>query len=96
MNSRRTDWSLDDLDRGTVLTAAVLVGIGSLLGVAGVSVGCVAVIGACRRWYRRADLSPQELARLKWEQARAAASAGAGAWQELESKYAPRSARADS
>jgi hypothetical protein len=94
MDRRRTDWSLDDINRGTLLTAVVLMAVGALLGLAGISVGGAAVIGACRRWYRRVDLPPQELARLKWEQARAAAGAGAGAWREAELRtYRPRRER---
>ena len=37
---------------------------GALLGLAGIAVGSAAVMGACRRWYRRVDLPPNELARL--------------------------------
>jgi hypothetical protein len=94
MDSRRTDWSLQDLNRSAVLAAAVLIGIGGLLGLVGLSVGSAAMVAACRRWYRRVDLPPHELARLKWEQARAAAGAGAGAWQQTEEKvYTPRRER---
>jgi hypothetical protein len=94
MDNRRTDWSLEDINRGTMLTAVVLMAIGALLGLAGISVGSAAVIGACRRWYRRVDLPPHELARLKWEQAKAAAGAGAGAWRDTEVKtYSPRRER---
>jgi hypothetical protein len=35
MDSRRTGWSLQDLDRGVVLAGAVLIGIGGLLGLVG-------------------------------------------------------------
>jgi hypothetical protein len=88
---RRTDWSLQDVNRRTVLVAAVLIGSGGVLALAGLSVASAAVIQACGRWYRRVDLAPHELARLKWEQAKAAAGAGAGAWQETEVKtYTPR------
>jgi hypothetical protein len=91
---RRTDWSLQDVNRSAVLAAALLIGIGGLLGLIGLSVGGAALATACRRWYRRVDLPPHELARLKWEQARAAAGAGAGAWQETEEKvYTPRRER---
>jgi hypothetical protein len=94
MDHRRTDWSVQDINRGAVLTAAVLLAISGLLGLAGLSVASAAVIAACRRWYRRVDLPPHELARLKWEQAKAAAGAGAGAWQETEIKtYTPRRER---
>jgi hypothetical protein len=94
MDHGRTDWALEDIDRRTVLVAALLAGAGGLLAVAGFSVACAALVAGARRWYRRVDLPPNELARLKWEQARAAVSAGAGAWQETESKnYVPRRVR---
>ena len=94
-SSRRTDPSLQDLPRELLAVAAVLIGVGSVLGLAGLGVGAVAVATACRRWYRRADLTPGELGRLKWEQAKAVAGAGSGAWRETElAKYSPRSGRA--
>lgn len=92
---RRTDPSVEDLPRGLLIVAAFLIGLGSLLGFAGLAVTAAAVASAGRRWYRRADLTPAELARLKWEQAKAAAGAGSGAWRDTElSKYSPRSERA--
>lgn len=97
MDGHPTDWSLNDVNRKTVLTAALLVGVGGLVGAAGLFVACGAVVGACRRWYRRVDLAPDELAKLKWEQAKAAAGAGAGAWRDAESRmYVPRSERPSS
>jgi hypothetical protein len=97
MEQRRTDWSANDINRGTVLAAALLVGIGGLFAMAGLSVACAALAAASRRWYRRVDLPPHEIARLKWEQAKAAAGASAGAWRETESKsYVPRSLRTTS
>jgi hypothetical protein len=95
MSDRRTDPSLQDLNLGTLILAAVLAAIGSLLGLSGVAVAVGALVGASRRWYRRADLPPQQLARLKWEQAKAVAGAGAGAWRDAEQeKYSPRSGAA--
>ena len=92
MTDRRTDPSLKDLHRGTLYAAAALVVAGSALVVVGVAVSGVAVLVAGRRWFRRADLPPHQLARLKWEQAKAAAGAGAGAWRVTEDeRYAPRS-----
>jgi hypothetical protein len=61
----------------------VLIGVGSALGLAGLAMGAAALATAGRRWYSRADLSPGELARLKWEQAKAAAGASSGAWTGL-------------
>jgi hypothetical protein len=94
MTYRPTDPSMQDLNRGMLVLAAALVGVGSLLGLAGFAVSGAAVAAAWRRWYRRADLPPHELAKLKWEQAKAAAGAGTGAWREAElAKYTPRSER---
>ena len=91
MGQRETDWALDDLNRGTLLLAALVTAVGGFLAVIGLSIAGAAVVAAGRRWYHRVDLPPAELARLKWEQAKAAANAGAGAWQETESeKYVPR------
>ena len=85
---------MQDLNRGMLVVAAALVGVGSVLGLAGFAVSGAAVAAACRRWYRRADLPTHDLARLKWEQTKAAAGAGTGAWREAElSKYTPRSER---
>ena len=51
--SRRTDPSLQDLPRELLAVAAVLIGVSSALGLAGLGVGAAAVATACRRWYRR-------------------------------------------
>lgn len=97
MDDHPTDWSLNDINRKTAVTAALLMGIGGLVGATGILVACGAVAGACRRWYRRVDLAPNELAKLKWEQAKAAAGASAGAWRDTESRmYTARSDRATS
>lgn len=94
MNDRRTDPSLQDLNRGVLIGAGALLAAAGLAGLAGLAMFCAALFGATRSWYRRADLAPHELANLKWHQAKAAASAGAGAWQDHEKNtYSPRSAR---
>ena len=94
MSDRRTDPSVEDLDRGLLIAAAVLLAVASLAGLAGFTAFSVALIAATRRWYRRADLAPQHLANLKWQQAKAAVGAGAGAWGDTEKNvYSPRSAR---
>jgi len=60
--------------------AAFLIGLASLIGLAGLATVAAALATAARRWYRRADLAPADLARLKWEQVKASAGAGGGAW----------------
>jgi hypothetical protein len=92
MSDRLTDPSLQDINTRTLIVAAALCAISAILGLSGVALAVGAVVGAGRRWYRRADLTPQQLARLKWEQAKAAAAASAGAWRDAEQeKYSPRS-----
>jgi hypothetical protein len=92
MVERRTDPSLHDFDRGMLVVASGLVVAGCVLAASGIALGAAAAMGAGRRWYRRADLPPSQLAKLKWEQARAAADAGAGAWRDTElHTYSPRS-----
>lgn len=94
MTDHRTDPSLQDLDRGLLISAGVMLGLASLSGLAGFAVLAAAVITAARRWYRRADLTPQDLANLKWQQAKAAMGAGAGAWRDTErSTHSPRRVR---
>ena len=92
MTDRRTDPSLQDLNRGLLMTAAALLGVASVAGLAGIGVLSAALVTATRHWYRRVDLAPQQLASLKWQQARAAMGASTGAWRDVEkSAYSPRS-----
>jgi hypothetical protein len=89
MNEHRTDPSLRDLDRGLLIAAAVLLAVASVAGLAGFATFSAALIKATSRWYHRADMAPQQLANLKWQQARAAMEAGTGAWRDAE-KHAHR------
>jgi hypothetical protein len=82
--SRRTDPSLQDLPRELLAVAAVLIAAGSALGLAGLATGAGG----------HAPGRPRGVTRLKWEQAKAVAGAGSGAWRETElAKYSPRSGR---
>lgn len=67
---------------GPLITGAALVGAGALLAFAGLAVGGSHLVGAIRRWVAEMEVPPSELARIKWAQARAAALAGADAWQK--------------
>ena len=92
MTDRRTDPALEDLNRELLIGGAVMLAVASVAGMAGFALVGAAVIAASRRWYRRADLPPQQLANLKWQQAKAAMGAGAGAWRYTEKNvYSPRS-----
>jgi|SRR5208282_1608487 len=64
-----------------LVTGGTLVAVGGLIALAGVIVGGMHLIAATREWISEMEVPPSELARLKWAQAKAAASAGASAWQ---------------
>jgi hypothetical protein len=70
------------LNTTPVMIGAVLVSVGALVGVAGVLIGGQAVFSATRGWLRELEVPPGEVARQKWDQTRAAATAGARAWQQ--------------
>jgi hypothetical protein len=92
MSEHPTDPAMQDLNLRTLMVAAALLALGTVLGMTGFAVAASALVAAGRRWYRRADLPPHHLARLKWEQAKAAAGAGSTAWRDTEQeKYHPRS-----
>jgi hypothetical protein len=57
------------------------VAAGALIALAGLAVGGSHVLAAARRWIGEMEVPPSELAKIKWPQARSAATAGAAAWQ---------------
>ena len=69
------------MNRNAVIGAAVLVGLGGILGAAGVLLGSAAVVTAARGWVRQRDEPPTATAKRTWSQAMAAGRAGAKAWQ---------------
>jgi hypothetical protein len=94
ITDRSTASVLQDVNTRMLAGAAVLVGVGAALGLAGIGVGAAAFVVAARRWYERNDLTPARHAKLTWEQARAAAVAGSGAWKGVDrSRYAKSAAR---
>jgi membrane protein implicated in regulation of membrane protease activity len=79
-----TDRALQDgvqVNQGLVMGGAVLLGLGGLLGFAGVMLLSSAVVSATRRWLQQLDRPPREIAKLRMQQVRAATSAGAEAWR---------------
>lgn len=84
MTDRWTDPSAQDVHRGLFTAAAAMLAAGAAVGLAGLAMGAIAVAVSGRRWTRRVELSPNDLAKLKWAQARAAMGAGAGAWREAD------------
>jgi len=69
------------VNQGLVMGGAVLIGLGGLLGFAGVMLLSSAVVSATRRWLQQLERPPREIARLRMQQMRAATSAGAEAWR---------------
>jgi len=60
----------------------VLVALGGLLGFTGMALVSSALLSATRQWVDQLERPPSELARRRWEQTKAAASAGAAAWRD--------------
>jgi len=71
-----------------MVVGAVLIGVGSLMGVAGLIVGGTAMMSAARKWFRELDVPPAEVLKRKWGQTRAATVAGASAWQHHDGVHA--------
>ncbi|HEV2244061.1 MAG TPA: hypothetical protein VGR98_23680 [Streptosporangiaceae bacterium] len=66
---------------GPLVSGATLIGVGGLIALVGVAVGGFHLLSALRKWVSAMDVPPSELARQKLAQAKAAAAAGADAWQ---------------
>ena len=64
-----------------LITSAVMIGGGTMIISPALAVGGGHLLSTTRRWVNEMDVTPSELARMKWTQARAAMSAGAQAWQ---------------
>ena len=69
------------LNRSLLVGGGVLVALGGMLGFTGMALVASALISATRRWVDQLERPPSEMARRRWEQAKAAASAGASAWR---------------
>ena len=69
------------LNRRLIAGGGVLIGIGGLLGFTGMLLVSSAIISAARQRVDQLEQPPREIAKLKWQQARAATTAGANAWR---------------
>jgi hypothetical protein len=69
------------LNTGPLLAGAVLIGIGSLLGLAGLAIAGATLTAAARRYVDSMEVPPSELAKQNLAKARAAATAGVSAWR---------------
>ena len=70
------------INRNLLVGGGVLVALGGLLGFTGMALVSSALISATRQWVDQLERPPSELARRRWEQTKAAASAGAAAWRD--------------
>ena len=71
-----------ELQSGPLITGGVLIGIGAVVGLVGLTIAGSHVVAATRAWVRELETTPSELARLKWEQAKTAAASGVSTWRE--------------
>ena len=69
------------LNRNLLVGGGVLVALGGLLGFTGMALVSSALLSATRQWVDQLERPPSEVARRRWEQTKAAASAGASAWR---------------
>ena len=70
------------LNRNLLVGGGVLVALGGLLGFTGMALVSSALISATRQWVDQLERPPSEVARRRWEQTKAAATAGAAAWRD--------------
>ena len=68
-------------NRGLVVAGGALVGIGGLVGLTGALLLSAAAVSATRRWVNQLERPPSEIAKLRWQQTKAATRAGAEAWR---------------
>ena len=66
---------------GPMITSAALIGAGAALAIVGFAVGGSHLAQSIRRWVNEMEVPPSERARMALAQAKAAAAAGAEAWQ---------------
>jgi hypothetical protein len=66
---------------GPFVVGGALVGIGAVAAIAGAAVAGTHVVAATRAWIKELETPPDQLARLRWEQAKAAAAAGTSTWR---------------
>jgi hypothetical protein len=75
--------SWPEVEAKPLIIGAALVGVGAMAVLAGLIVGGSHLISATRKWVEEMEVPPSDLAKAKWAQARAAASAGATAWRAV-------------
>lgn len=79
------------LDTRVLFTGGALIGVGGVIGLAGIALSGAALARAARRWMRQLETPPRELARQNWMRTKAATAAGVSAWQNGEPAQPVRS-----
>jgi len=91
-----TDWP--EIRTGPLIAGGILIGLGAVVALAGAAVAGAHLVAATRAWIKDLETPPDQLARLKWEQAKSAATAGAATWRghpNAKVRLARRAASAD-
>lgn len=75
-----TNWP--QVRSGPLMVGGILIGIGAVIALTGMAVAGTHVAAATRSWMKGLDTPPDQLARLRWEQAKTAVAAGADSWRK--------------
>ena len=65
-----------------LLAGSALLATAGVVGMVGLGLATTALVSIARHRINRMEVPPREFARKQWRQARAAVSAGAGAWRQ--------------
>jgi hypothetical protein len=76
------------LNTRPLIVGGVLMGLGGVLGLAGLVISGSALAAAARDWANRQEVPPSELARQHWARAKAATAAGTTAWRNGTQEHA--------
>ena len=71
-----------EMRSGPLMAGGILIGVGALIALAGMAVAGTHAAMATRAWLKDLETPPDQLARLRWEQAKTAMAAGATTWRE--------------
>jgi len=80
-NGQTSSSSGFQLNGTPMIVGAALIGAGALIGLTGLIVGGTALFSATRQWFNELEVPPTEVVKQKWNQTKAATTAGASAWQ---------------
>ena len=67
---------------GPLMVGGILIGVGALVALAGMAIAGTHVGIATWGWLKDQETPPDQLARLRWEQAKSAWAAGASNWRD--------------